>query len=147
MNFKPRATIFHSSSLEKAREPHGSENQSWFFAILHGTPEGQFQNSRCAAAEKSPCPHICTAASERQLLAASKSRPLTSFFLCLNLWTYLFGKKEKEKKLALMVLFSQFSCQLTHDKRMSISINFDSIGQKNREFVGNYWKQRNHLFF
>lgn len=30
---------------------------------------------------------------------------------------------------------------------MSISINFNSTEQKNREFIGSYWKQKNHLGF
>lgn len=32
-------------------------------------------------------------------------------------------------------------------KKMSISINFSSTEQKNREFIGSYWKQRTIWFF
>ena len=49
LNFKPRAAVFHSPSLEKSVKPCWVRNQSWFFAVFRGAPEGQLQNSRCEA--------------------------------------------------------------------------------------------------
>ena len=151
LNFKPRAAIFHSPSLEKSVKPHWVRKPKLVFCCFswstRGTsPEFQMCGSWMEVGVQASAQQL-QKGDHREVLKTTADNLLSLFLsepLDLLVWK---ERGEKKKKLALIVLFSQFSCQLTHDKRMSFSINFNSAEQKNREFIGNYWKQRNHLFF
>lgn len=138
---------FSTAQVWKSLWNHiGSENQSWFFAVFkwstrETTPEFQMWGSPVDG-------RVCQASADsfrkrpRTAVKNHHWQPSFSFHTWTSGLTCLKRKREEKKSWHSLFCFLNFLVQLTHDKRMSFSINFNSAEQKNREFIGNYWKQK-----